>query len=374
MSKLIKITTVALGLTVLAACGHDGKKKEGTAEETPAVSVAQVEVDSVTVHKDYPAYLTANNTVNIVCRVNGTITSVNYTGGDYVKKGQVLFTIEPTAYRDALTRAEASLQEARSQHQYAVEHYAALKKAFESDAVSRMELKQGENAVEQAKASIKSAEAAVSEARMNLSYCTIRAEQDGQISNNILGKGSYCGGEGNPVVLATIYDYSSVSAEFTIDDDSYMRMLAGELRDSATVLSDVPVKFSVELPHSYTGVLSYIAPEVNKSTGTVTFKCRIENPYGELKEGMYVTVSLPMAEIPDAILVRDASIGTDQQGQYLYTVTDSNTVAYTPVKVGEMANDTMRIVTSGLARDSRYVTQALLKVRNGMKIDPIPEK
>ena len=97
-------------------------------------------------------------------------------------------------------------------------------------------------------------------------------------------------------------------------------------------------------------------------------KCRIKNTYNELKPGMFVQVKLPYASTSDAILVKDSSIGSDQLGKYLYVVNDSNKVVYTPIKVGDVYQDSMRIVLSGLTPKSRYVTKALLKVRDGMTV------
>lgn len=371
MKKIITTLPLLLPVLLLPACSGKHKSAATDAEALQKVTVATVETDSVLLHKDYPAYLTAINTTTVVGRANGEILSKNYEGGGRVVEGQVLFTIEPTKYRDALKQAQAQLQDAQSQYEYASQHYAALKKALESDAVSKMEVMQGESAVEQAEAAVKSAEAAISEARVNLSYCTVRAPHDGLVTTNTIGVGSYCAGEANPVVLCTIYDDSKVEATFTVDDASYLKIIANENKDDMPDLNHVPITFSEKLPHTYTGSISYFAPDINTSTGSMQMKCVIDNPYRELKTGMYVTVSLPTYNVPDAILVKDASLGTDQRGRYLYTVTDSNTVAYTPVEVGEMANDSMRIVTSGLERNSRYVTEAMLKVRDGMKIDPI---
>ncbi len=103
-------------------------------------------------------------------------------------------------------------------------------------------------------------------------------------------------------------------------------------------------------------------------------KAELDNSYGELKDGMYANITLPYAIVPDAILVKDASISTDQAGKYVYVVNDSNKVVYTPIKTGELVRDSMRIVTSGLTPQSRYVTQALLKVRDGMEVKPIQQK
>lgn len=128
------------------------------------------------------------------------------------------------------------------------------------------------------------------------------------------------------------------------------------------------------MQHNYTGNLFYVAPDVDSSTGTLVLKASVDNPYGELKAGMYTTITLPYKKVDDAILVKDASIGTDQAGKYLYVVNDSSRVVYTPIKVGDLVNDSMRLVTSGLTPHSRYVTQALLKVRDGMKVKTVTVK
>ncbi len=99
-------------------------------------------------------------------------------------------------------------------------------------------------------------------------------------------------------------------------------------------------------------------------------RCRIQNPYGELKAGMYVKIKLPYGTDTNAILVKDSSIGSDQLGKYLYVVNDSNRVVYTPIKTGDLYQDSMRVVISGLSPKSRYVTKALLKVKNGMTVNP----
>ena len=100
-------------------------------------------------------------------------------------------------------------------------------------------------------------------------------------------------------------------------------------------------------------------------------KASIPNTRGLLRDGMYVTVNLPVGVVDNAVLVKDSSIGTDQLGNYVYTVSDSNTVVYTPIKTGELFEDSLRIVTDGISKDSRYVTSAMLKVRDGMRVNPV---
>ena len=100
-------------------------------------------------------------------------------------------------------------------------------------------------------------------------------------------------------------------------------------------------------------------------------RAELDNPDGILKPGLYVSVTLPYAMQENALLIDNASIGTDQLGKYVYVVNDSNVVSTRPIEIGQLVDDGMRIVTSGLSSDERYVTKALMKVRQGMKISPV---
>lgn len=365
---------LASSLLIATACNSRHNSASDSSSAMP-VDVASAVTDSVVLHKTYPGYIEAATKVDVVARVNGTLERIHYAGGDYVKKGQLLFTIEDTRYRDAATQAQAQLSNAKSALAYAKSHYEAVKKALESDAVSQMEVIQAESALHQAEASVTNSQAALQTANTNLGYCRITAPISGYITASIPGAGAYVGGEGAPMTMATVYDDAKVNATFYIEDEQYIRIVDNEAGPGAMRidLTCVPLNFSETLPHTYTGSLAYVDPTLEKSTGTMKLQCTVENPYNELKNGMYVTVDLPYAVEPRAILVRDASIGTDQLGRYLYVVNDSNRVVYTPVSVGELVADSMRIVTKGILPGQRYVTKALLKVRNGMEIRPITE-
>lgn len=353
---------------LLSGCGSDTKKTNSVSETS--VEVAYPIVDSVTLHKTYPGYIRALNTAEIVARVSGQLLTQNYHEGDYVNKGQILFTIESTRYRDAVKQANAELNTARSQYEYSSRQYEAMKKALKADAVSQMEVLQAENSMNSAKAAIQNAEAALSTAQENLGYCTVRAPRSGRISIATLSTGNFVNGEASPVKLATIYDDSEVKAVFDIEDAQYELMTGRSGAAENKLLRSIPLTFQQKLPHTYSADLSYTSPNVDTTTGTITLEGHLANPDGELKDGMFVSVDLPYGTDPEAILVDDASIGTDQLGKYMYVVNDSNKVVYTPVETGELYHDTLRIVTRGLTPKSLYVTKALLTVRNGEKIKP----
>lgn len=369
--RTLQVVSIVLAAAA-AGCSH----KEGGERhaEIPAVDVAQPTVDSVVLYKTYPGYLISNQSVDIVARINGYLVSQHYKSGSHVKKGAVLFTIEPQPYIDAVNRAKAALATAKATNEYARQQYEAVKRALESDAVSRMEVIQAKSNYDESVSQIASAQAALQSAETTLGYCTVRAPFEGDVSDATVDIGAYLAGAGAPVTLATIYDNSNVLAVFSIEDSRYANIITDEHNGYGVDFTRMPVHFSDSLSMRYTADLTYMAPDVDKSTGTLLLKASIDNPLCELKQGMYFTIDLPYATAPRAILVKDAAIASDQRGKYMYTISDSSTVVYTPVETGGLIADTLRVVTSGLTPDTRYVTRALLKVRPGMKVNPILQR
>lgn len=370
MKTLRLIPILSASCLILAFPSCKKSEKQSADDQAPVISVATPVVDSIVLHKTYPGLLIASNSAAVVCRVNGTVTAKTMKGGAFVNKGQVLFKIEDTKYRDAVQQAQATLATAKSQYEYASRNYEALKEALKSDAVSQIEVVQAKSTMEQAAASVKNAEAALSLANLNLSYCTVRAPISGYVTTCGFNPGVYVNGEGAPVELCTVYDNTHMTARFNIEDAQYETMVGQNGGMDHSIYRNVPIKFAQPLPHSYTADLSYEAPAINSSTGTLTLQAGIDNVYNELKDGMYLTIELPYGINSKAILIKDASIGTDQLGKYVYVVNDSDKVVYTPIKIGEIYQDSLRVVNEGLKPSDRYVTEALLTVRNGMTVKP----
>lgn len=372
MKRYLYVLATFTAFSGIVACSH--KDKDSNSEMPPDIQVAQAYTDSVVLHKTYPGYLSARNSATVVAQVSGKLVTMNYTPGSYVKKGQLLYTIDPTLYRDAVSRAEASLASAVSSRDYALSHYNAVKKALEADAVSKMQVLSAESALQQAEANIKDCRAALATAKTNLGYCSVVAPISGYISESTLSVGNYVDGGAAPVKLADIFDNSSFNAVFEIEDSQYEMMVGRNDGVGGNLFRAIPLQFRENLLHQYSADLTYEAPSVNKGTGTIKLKGVVNNIDNELKDGMYVTVSLPYGEAPHAVLIKDASIGTDQLGKYIYVVNDSNKIVYTPIEAGELYKDSLRVVNKGIRAGDRYVTKALLSVRNGETVNPIPNK
>ena len=367
-----KLMYIFLVLSVLTGCKE--KKDAGAMKGMPtlAISVAKPIVKDITLTKDYPGYLTTEKTVNLVARVNGTLQSVSYAPGGRVKKGQLLFVIEPTLYNDKVAQAEAELKTAQAQLEYARNNYSRMKEAVKSDAVSQIQVLQSESSVTEGVAAVSNAEAALSTARTNLGYCYVRAPFDGTISKSTVDVGSYVGGSLQPVTLATIYKDDQMYAYFNVADNQWLEMSMNNQQPTKELPKKIMVQLGKEGTESYPATLDYLSPNVDLNTGTLMVRANFDNPQGVLKSGLYVSITLPYGEADHAILVKEASIGTDQLGKFLYAVNDSDIVHYRHIEIGQLINDTLRQVLGGLSPQQRYVTEALMKVRDGKKIKPIP--
>lgn len=358
---------LAMLATVLAACKD--KKETSAAMPVLPIDVAYPEVRNVTLTKDYPGYLSADKTVNLMARVSGVLQSVNFQPGTKVRQGQVLFVIEPTLYQNAVTQAEAELQTAEAQLDYARNQYARMKEAIKSDAVSKIQLLQSQSSVAEGMAAVDNAKAALNTAKTNLGYCYVRAPFDGTIDRAQYDVGSYISGSVQPAILSTIYKDDRVYAYFNVADNQWLSMLMSD--NAPSLPHEVTVRLGKDGTQTYPGNLDYLSPSVNLSTGTLDVRANLDNPKGVLKSGLYVSITLPYGQQKDAVLVPDASIGTDQLGKYLYVVNDSNIVRYRHIQTGQLIDDTLRIVIQGLTPQERYVTKALIKVRDGVEIKPI---
>lgn len=369
-NKFILLSIIALCMICLFGCNNKGKKK--ATSDIPKVSVSKPYVMPIVLHKDYPGYLLSNNIVDVVGRVSGYVTLQNFSSGQYINEGDLLYIIEPTVYENEVKKAEANLKSAQASLDYYKNNYQRMLEASKSDAISQIDLIQAETNVRTAKANVQTAEANLKTAQNTLSYCYIKAPISGLLTTSGAGEGEYVSGsDGSPFKLTTIYNNDPMYAYFNIEDNQYLRIKMS----SQNWENSLPEKVYVNMQEGdfppIKATPNYISPFVNLKTGTLTLRALFENSKYDLKSGMYCTVTLPYGEDDNAILIPDASTGTDQLGRYIYVVDSNNIVSYRHIEVGDIINDSLILVKSGLNPDERFVTKALLKVRSGMKVEPI---
>ena len=365
----MKKIAFAVVLLAITACHKENRTSENMVS-LPVEVATPIEKD-IRLTREYPGYLDADATISIVGRVNGTIVKRNFTEGGRVKKGDLLFVIEPTLYENSVTQAQAALQTAKAELEYARSNYERMKVAINSNAVSQIELLQAKSRVESGEAAVDNAVAALSSARTKLGYCYVKAPENGVVGLRNYSVGAYVSGEMNPVELCKLYKDDIMYAYFDISDVQWLK----KIERGVNSIDQSSVTFTMGGGKQFTwdAKIDYLAPDVNLSTGTLRVRAELDNSNGFLKPGSYINVVLPYDDIKDALLINDASIGTDQLGKFIYVVTPANRVEYRRIETGEVVDDTLRLVTGGLAPNERYVTKALLKVRNGMPVTPVME-
>lgn len=362
-----------LGLSLLlTGCKQKTKTAPTAAQQVPKVLVAHPQQDQVIYSYQYPAYLEAIQTVNLVARVSGFLEKMNYSPGEPVKKGQLLFVIEPQPYQDQLKAAEAQLQSMQARLVYAQAQYEKMKEAMPSKAISEIDFIQSESDYRTATANLQDAKAQLNTARTNLNYSYIRAPFDGRVSRNMVDVQNYVNGSVQPVTLATMYRDQLLYAYFNMAYQEFQNLPdLNSLPDSTLNLTFTD---ATNPQRVWKGRLDYTSPNVDLQTGTVTVRAIAENPSGDLLSGMYVQVNIPYKKVRNAILIPESSIGTGQAGRYVYLVNEDNKIVQQIVKTGTLTPDNMREITEGVNLEDEYVVDAMMTVRPGMTIDPVIAK
>ncbi|MDO5569845.1 MAG: efflux RND transporter periplasmic adaptor subunit [Bacteroidales bacterium] len=368
--SISSILIIVISVLLLYSC----KKKDAdrSMEGEIPVEVALPIVMDVMLTETYPGYLQAFQTANLVARVSGNLEKILYQPGDYVSQGTLLFIIETTTYQDNVTQAEAALNEAQATLDYNKATYERTAEAFKSNAVSEISVIQTKANYDQSLAALKNAKASLETAKTNLDYCYVKAPFAGRVSKNNYDIGNFLNGNSSPT-LAAIYQDDKVYVNFSVSDNQYLSLaiknnktdVFGEYKE-LTILPNAETNIS-----SYKAQIDYFAPNIELSTGTINMRGVIENKDGLLRDGLYVKVVFPYKKVTNAIVIPDASIGTDQLGNYVYIVNDSSKVVQKRVDIGQLIDENNRIINSGIATNDKYVTTALLKVRSGMSVKPV---
>jgi len=359
---------VALG--VLAACGQNNTYQ---APPPPQVTVAKPVEQKITRYFEATGNTAAVNSADLVARVPGFIQEINYQDGAQVKKGTVLFTIEPGPYglkmdqaKSAQTGAEAALKQAEAAYER------------QKDLISRQVSTQAQ--FDQALASRDSAQSNLDQAKVNTQlavinndYAHVSAPFDGVVTARQVSIGEYVGGSGSaPTVLATIVQLDPIWVNFTASERDVLRvrdMLYKRHQRAADLLgTEVDVGLQTDTGYPHKGKLDYIAPQVSQGTGTLAARAVLPNESRLLLPGFFARVRVPLEETP-AVLVPTVALGSDQAGRYVLTVNGENTVEQRKVEVGPVVGE-MTVIESGLKPEDRVVVSGLLRAIPGQKVDP----
>jgi membrane fusion protein, multidrug efflux system len=366
---VLSVAVLSVGALTL---GH--KKEPPAAPPLPAVTVAPVAQREVTDWDEFTGRLQAVDQVEIRPRVSGYITRVTFDEGKEVSKGEVLFEIDPRPYQAELARAEAQLEGARSAATLAASDVERAGKLVKAQAISREEYDSRTSAEAQGGASVRAAEAAVRTARLNLEWTRVRSPIAGRVSNAMVTPGNLVqAGPPEATLLTTVVSMDPMYLYFDSDEQTYLRY-AGLARSTGTNWRNTRLVVYLGLanesgfPHE--GRLDFVDNQVDPNTGTIRTRAVFSNRARALTPGLFARVKLVGSQKTQALLVRDAAIGTDQDRKFVLVLGKGDTLAYRPIVPGRLNDDGLRVVTSGLTPGDRVVVNGLMRVRPGVKVAP----
>jgi RND family efflux transporter MFP subunit len=366
-----RFATLALSL-VLASCGQNNTY---VAPPPPKVTIASPVQRAVTLYLDATGNTAAVNTADLVARVPGFVQTINYEDGAFVKKGTLLFTIEPESYELKLKQSQAAQTGAQAllkQTQADFERQSTL--AAQGNA-SKAALDTSTANRDNANASLQQAEINTRLAAINYGYTSVKAPFDGIVAARKVSIGDYVGANSTPTVLATIVQSDPIYVNFTVDEQDVIR-IREEIRKRGLTPEDlkkVPVEVGLQTEQGYPhkGHLDYAAPTVDSSTGTLAARAILDNPARVLLPGMFVRVRVPRHHVDNALLVPDSALGSDQSGRYLLVVGKDDVVEQRNVEIGPIEG-TLRVIDKGIQPDDRVIIAGLLRAVPGQKVDPHP--
>jgi len=360
---------VAVSLAALSLNRRD--EKPPAAPPLQAVTVAPVPEQEISDWDEFTGRLEAVDQVEIRPRVSGYIQRVAFTEGREVRKGEVLFEIDPRPYQAELARAEAELERAKSAAALAASDVQRAQTLVKAQAISREEYDSRTSAEAQGGAGVKAAEAAVQTARLNLDWTRVRSPINGRVSNALVTSGNLVQPGPPATLLTTVVSLDPMYVYFDSDEQTYLRYAGRARHGSNWRTAKLPVYLGLAnedgFPHE--GQLDFVDNQIDPNTGTIRTRAVFSNTSRTLTPGLFARVKLVGEHKRKALLVRDAAIGTDQDRKFVLVVGQGDTLAYRPVVPGRLV-DGLRIIDSGLQPGEHVVVNGLMRVRPGMKVAP----
>jgi len=361
----LRYPLAALALVVISACG---RTPEATVAPAAAkVNVAKVLEQPVNEWDEVTARLEAPETVQVRPRVSGQIDSVAFTDGELVKKGDLLFQIDPRPFEAEVHRLEAQLQQARAASVRSNNEAQRGERLRTNNAISAELADSRTTTAQESKAAVAAIQAQLDLAKLNLSFTRVAAPITGRVSRAEITAGNIV--TADQAILTSVVSTDKVYAYFDADERVFLKynQLARDGKRGATTPVYMGLSNEAENPHQ--GQMNFVDNQVNPRTGTIRGRAVFDNSKGEYTPGLYARLKLVGSATYSAMLIKDEAVGTDLGKKFVLVVDKDNKAVYRNVDLGPKLEG-LRIVRSGLAKDDRIVVSGLQRVRPGSPIDP----
>jgi membrane fusion protein, multidrug efflux system len=363
--------SAVLMAVMLMSAGCSSKKTEGQ-PSAAAMMMGPVPVEIASaLQKTVPEEIhaigngEAYSTVTVESQVDGILDQANFTQGQYVKRGDVLFRLDPRPFQAALDQALANLAKDTAQAKNAEEEANRNALLFKEGIISQDQYDTFRTTADAAKASVQADQAAVETAKLNLGYCTIRSPIDGRTGSLLVHPGNLI--KNTSTNLVVINQVSPIYIDFSVPEQYLQEIKKDVARGRVPVLATIPNQEGTPV----TGFLSFVNNTVDAGTGTVMLKGTFENGARSLWPGQFVNISLVLGSDNNATVVPSPAVQTGQEGMYVYAVKPDMTVELRPVTVG-VAYQGYTVIQKGIVPGEKVVTDGQLRLYPGAKIVPKP--
>jgi RND family efflux transporter MFP subunit len=360
-------------LPVIISCFVLGCQKapEVAPPAPPEVTVTTPIQKDVTVFAEFVGSTEAYKSVNIRARVQGFLDTMHFEPSSFVRRGQLLFVIEPEPFEAQRDRAAAGLKAAEAGLARAESDLDRLEQAVRTNAVSQQEVTRARAERDQASAGMLQAQAELTNAEIQLEYTTIETPIDGLVSRNFVDIGNLVGA-GESTLLTTVRQINPIYAYFEVSERFVAQSLEqrGGHKDPG---EDEAIRATLLLDETgleIEGEIDSLENTVDAATGTIRVRGVFPNDDAKVFPGMFVRVRLPGELYENALLVEETALGTDLGGRYLMIVGDGNIVERRYIEPGQLQDDNTRLILSGLEPGERYISKGLQRARPGMPVTP----
>ena len=363
--KPLRFPLAALAVVVISACGRTPDAVQAPA--APKVSVAKVIEQPITEWDEFTGRLEAPETVEVRPRVSGQIDLVGFTEGAQVKKGDLLFQIDPRPFQAEVRRLEAQLQQAKATAIRSANEARRGERLRDSNAISAELAESRSSAAAEARAGVDAIQAQLDLARLNLSFTRVTAPISGRVSRAEFTAGNIV--TADVTTLTSVVSTDKVYAYFDADERVYLKYTQLAREGQRSQSTPVYLGLTNESGNPHLGQMNFVDNQVNPGTGTIRGRAVFDNSNGQFTPGLYARLKLVGSAQYDAMLINDEAVGTDLGKKFVLVMDKDNKATYRAVELGPKLEG-LRIVRSGLGKDDRIVVKGLQRVRPGSPVTP----